>query len=103
MTARGPAHDADPAAVGLGELARAGEPESSAFDAPARLGAAGEKRVEDRIALFGGDARTGVDDLDDRLSAVRVREDGDGAATRRELHRVAEQVVEDRAQLLRVR
>src|SRR5258706_9648628 len=101
MAARGPAHDADAAAMGLGELARDRKPESGALDAPARFGAPAEKRLEDGVAFLRRHPRPGIDDLDDRLAAVGARKDRDGAATRRELHRVAEQIVENRAQLLR--
>src|ERR1043165_4281430 len=80
MAALGPAHDADAAAVRLGELARDREPEPRALDAPARLGAAAEERIEDGLALFGRHARAGVDDLDDPRAAVGVREDRDVAA-----------------------
>src|SRR5258706_98287 len=100
---RGPSHDVDAAVMGLGDLARDRKPESGALDAPARFGASAEKRLEDGVAFLRRHPRPGIDDLDDRLAAVGARKDRDGAATRRELHRVAEQIVENRAQLLRVR
>ena len=63
---------------------------------------AAEERVEDRLALLGRHARPGIDHVDQRLVAARAREHRHVAARGRELHRVADQVVDHGAQLLRV-
>src|SRR5581483_12345134 len=98
------AHHRDVAAVRLGELARDGEPEPAALH-PARHAAlaaraAAEKEIEDGLALLGRHAGPGVHHLDHRLAADHARFYRDRAARRRELHRIADQVVEDGAQLL---
>ena len=67
----------------LGELARDGEAEAGAFDAAARLGAAAEEGVEDRVALLRRHAGPGIDHVDHRLRArlaAGARGDRDGAA-----------------------
>jgi len=45
-------HHADPPAVRLDELARDGQAEAGALDAPARLRPAAEERIEDRVAVL---------------------------------------------------
>src|ERR1041385_5041729 len=104
MTAASLGHDGDLAAVRLDELARDGEAEAAALDAHAlALAAATEEQIEDRLTLLGRHARSRIDHLDHRLARLHARLDGDSAARWSELDCVADEVVDDRAQLVRIR
>src|SRR3954466_9327673 len=96
------ADDRDLAAVRLDELPCNGKPEPASLDAGFRLGPAAKKEIEDRFALFRRHAGARVHHLDDRLARERAGAHRDGPAGRRELHCVRNEVVDDRAQLLRI-
>src|SRR5579859_5881003 len=80
------ADDGNLPAVRLDELSRNGQSEPAALDAGFGLGAAAEKQIEDRLALFGRHARPRVHHFDYRLAGKRPRADRDRAAGRGELH-----------------
>src|SRR6266850_3958355 len=100
------AHYGNLSAVGLYQLARNRQAEAAALDAafPAvvGLGPAAEEQVEDRLALLRRHARPAVHHFDHRFAGEQACAHRDGTARRRELHRVGNQVVDDRAQLLRI-
>src|SRR5256885_8316188 len=95
MAARRAGYDADAAAVRLGELARDGESQPGAFHSSARLRASPEEGVEDRIALFLGDTRAGIHHIDHRGGVYRARLHRKDSPGGRELHRIADEVVQD--------
>src|SRR5690348_17604034 len=104
MTAASLGHDCDLAAVRLDKLTRDGEAEAAALDARfLALAAAAEEQIEDRFTLLGRHPRARIDHFDHRLARLHARLHSDAAAWRRELDCVADEVVDDRAQLVRIR
>src|SRR5205085_3646998 len=103
VAARTAADHRDLAAVRLDEFARDGESQPRALDAAALRGlaAAAEEEVEDRLALFRRHAGAGVHHLDHRFAAGGARAHGDRAARGRELDGIRDEIIHDRAQLLR--
>src|SRR5438477_6186390 len=102
MSARTLVDYSDLPAVRLDQLAGDRQAKAAAFDAAGvGLGPPAKEEIEDRLALFRGHARPAVHHLDHRFARQRTGADRNRAARRRELHRVRNQVVDDRAQLLR--
>src|SRR5688572_15221011 len=102
MTAPTPADHGDVPAMRLDELPGDREAKAAAFHTGIGLRATPEEQVEDRLALLERHAGPGVDHVDDRLAPLGPGTHGDRASGRGELDRVGDEVVDDRAQLVRV-
>src|ERR1700675_746524 len=103
MAAAAAADDLDAAAVGLGEFARNGESQARSLGTPERTGPAAEKCLENRFALLRRHAGPAVDDIYRGQAGAFTRLDENFSAGRGELDRIAEQVVDYRAQFRGVR
>src|SRR2546426_408812 len=86
-------HAADVAAVQLGDVTSEGEPEPVPGERDPGLGAAVET-LEQMFRLAAGDPRPGAGDRQADRRAVSLHHDSRGAAGRRELARVVEQVLD---------
>src|SRR5262245_55308748 len=103
MAAGRPWNHLDATAMRLDEIARDRQAEAGTLGAAGRASATTKECIEDRVALFQWNARARIDDVDLDFAAPFLRQQRNHAPRGGELDRIAEQVVDDGAQLGGVR